>query len=143
LRAPARGEYTSGMIGTHRQVRMSGEFEFDRPLPSTTFGDRIDWVSQSAALALIVAAEREPDALPRALAESDGLFLPQGMHAIAVEPDLLVRFSRRFGVEVEDYGQALTPRSMVHATMPEIVIVSNTPLANRPPPRLPEPPPTH
>ena len=56
----------------------------------------------------------DPDALPLALAESSGLLLLQGMDAIAEEPALLVRLSRIFGPEVEDYRQTLTARHMVH-----------------------------
>ncbi len=59
---------------------------------------------------------------------------------MAEAPDLLVRFSRIFGPEVEDYRDNLTPLNMVHASVPEILVLSNTPPVSRQPPRLPDPP---
>jgi len=68
------------------------------------------------------------------------LLLIQNMQAMADAPDLLVRLSRIFGPEVEDYRDNLTPSHMVHATVPEIFVVSNTPPVGRQPPRRPDPP---
>jgi taurine dioxygenase len=62
------------------------------------------------------------------------------MGAMAGDPGLLLRLSRIFGPEVENYRLTSTPQNMVHATVPEIFIVSNTPPASRPPPALPDPP---
>jgi len=62
------------------------------------------------------------------------------MDAMADAPQLLVRLSRIFGPEVEDYRENLTPQNMVHATVPEIFVVSNTPPVGRNPPRRPDPP---
>jgi taurine dioxygenase len=115
-------------------------FELVRPLPGATFGGRLIPIGAGGALGLIEAAEREPDALPCALADCQGLMLIQDMGAIAETPELLVRLSRLFGPEVEDYRENLTPRHMVHETVPEIFLVSNTPPANRPPPAMPVPP---
>jgi taurine dioxygenase len=124
-----------------RQVRIMGSsFELVRPLPGATFGGRIHLPGDAGAGALIAAAEADPAALPRTLAESGGLLLLQGMQAMTGEPDLLVRLSRIFGSEVEDYRQTLTARSMVHETVPEIFVVSNIPPVNRAPPRRPDPP---
>jgi taurine dioxygenase len=78
--------------------------------------------------------------LPRALAESGGLLLLRGMDEMAGEPELLVRLSRVFGPEVEDYRRTLTPLNMVHETVPEIFLVSNIPPVSRLPPRPPDPP---
>ncbi len=85
-------------------------------------------------------AEADPEALPRILAESQGLLLVPGMHAMADDPNLLLRLSRLFGAEVENYRETLTPLHMVHDTVPEIFVVSNTPPASRPPPARPSPP---
>jgi taurine dioxygenase len=119
---------------------MGGGFELFKPLPDATFGGRLDLVGDTGAERLVAAAEAGPDALPRALAESGGLLLIQGMRAMAEEPDLLVRLSRLFGTEVENYRQNLTPLNMVHETVPEIFIVSNVPPVGRQPPRRPDPP---
>lgn len=119
---------------------MSGNFELIRPLAGATFGGRIRVAGGSGARETVLAAEAEPGALPRALAESSGLLLIPGMDAMTEEPELLVRLSRAFGPEVEDYRSNLTPLNMVHESVPEIFIVSNTPPAARLPPRRPDPP---
>ena len=119
---------------------MGSRFELVRPLPGASFGGRLRCPDSDDARALIEAAEKDPDALPRALAESSGLLLLPNMQAMTEEPELLVRLSRIFGTEVEDYRQTLTPRTMVHDTVPEIFVVSNIPPVSRPPPRRPDPP---
>jgi taurine dioxygenase len=86
------------------------------------------------------AAERDPDALPRILADCGGLLLLPNMGAMAENPELLLRLSLIFGPEVENYRHTLTPLNMVHETVPEIFLVSNTPPAARLPPARPEPP---
>jgi taurine dioxygenase len=112
-------------------------FELVRPLPSASFGGLIRHTGD--AHTLVAAGEAEPDALPRALAEAGGLLLIEGMDAMTDAPELLVRLSRIFGPEVEDYRNTLTPLSMVHRTVPEIFIVANKPPVSRPPPRRPDP----
>lgn len=117
---------------------MSGSFDLIRPLPGASFGGTLRIAGGAGAL--IDVAERNPDALPKALADSAGLLLLPAMTAMIDAPELLVRLSRAFGPEVEDYRQTLTSRNMVHPTVPEIFIVSNVPPVNRPPPRRPDPP---
>ncbi|HTC07490.1 MAG TPA: TauD/TfdA family dioxygenase [Acetobacteraceae bacterium] len=117
---------------------MSGSLELVRPLPGVGFGGRLSIAG--GAPALIDAAEHDPTGLARALADSSGLLLLPDMTAMIDTPDLLVRLSRAFGPEVEDYRQTLTSLNMVHPAVPEIFIVSNVPPVNRPPPRRPDPP---
>jgi taurine dioxygenase len=62
------------------------------------------------------------------------------MAAMAGDPGLLLRVSRLFGPEVENYRETLTPAHMVHPDVPEIFLVSNTPPALRAPPARPSPP---
>jgi taurine dioxygenase len=109
-------------------------------LPGANFGGQAVPEGNAGARRVVEAAEREPAALPRALAESGGLLLLRGMDEMAADPELLVRLSRVFGSEVEDYRRTLTPANMVHETVPEIFIVSNVAPVNRKPPRRPEPP---
>jgi taurine dioxygenase len=119
---------------------LSGSFELIRPLSDASFGGRVRLTSDAGARDFVAAAEARSAALPRALAESSGLLLLQGMHDMASEPELLVRLSRVFGSEVEDYRRTLTPLNMVHETVHEIFIVSNIPPVSRMPPRRPDPP---
>ena len=110
-----------------------------RPLPGAGFGGVFRFSDKADAHGLVAAAEAEPGTLPRALADCSGLLLLPGMQAMTDAPELLVRLSRIFGSEVEDYRHTLTPLNMVHPTVPEIFIVANRPPASRPPPRLPDP----
>jgi taurine dioxygenase len=119
---------------------MSGGFELLKPLAGAGFGGRMGLADGIGARRFVEAAESDPEALPAALAASAGLLLLPGMEAMAGEPELLVRLSRIFGVEVEDYRQNLTPLNQVHPTVPEIFIVSNVPPVSRQPPRRPDPP---
>jgi taurine dioxygenase len=119
---------------------LSGNFELCRPLSGAKFGGCVRLKGDGGAHRVIQVAEAEPDALPHALAKSGGLLLLQGMEEIIGEPELLVRLSRGFGTEVEDYRRNLTPLNMVHETVPEIFIVSNIPPVVRMPPRRPDPP---
>lgn len=113
------------------------------PLPNSPFGGLVrlrDTAAPDYTRAFIEAAEADPDALPDALASHEGLLLVPGLHAMRQEPELLVRLSRLFGPEVENYHETLTERSKVHETVKEILVVSNMPPASKPPPPLPDPP---
>jgi taurine dioxygenase len=111
---------------------MNAPIEISRPLPGAAFGAR-------ASLAKSPADEM-PEGLPQALADGGGLLLIQGLNEIKSDPALLVRLSRLFGPDVEDYRHLLTGRHMVHGTQPEIFLVTNTVPGSRPPPARPEPP---
>jgi taurine dioxygenase len=115
-------------------------FTLTRPLPGARFGGRVALAKGGDANAFVAAAEAEPETLPRMLAESGGLLLIPAMDAMREAPRLLVRFSRIFGHEVEDYRDNLTPLHMVHTEVPEILVVSNAPPVVRQPPKRPDPP---
>jgi taurine dioxygenase len=119
---------------------MSSSFELIRPLPGARFGGRVCLTGGGGARRVVQAAEADPEALPRALAHGSGLLLLPDMDEMIQEPSLLVRLSRIFGPEVEDYRRTLTAPNMVHETVPEIFVVSNMPPVNRLPPRRPDPP---
>jgi taurine dioxygenase len=122
---------------------MNNSFEIAWPLPGARFGGTVrnaGKAGESDPRAVIEAAEASPNTLPQALAQCGGLLLLTGMQAIAEDPALLVRLSRLFGPEVEDYRQTLTRSNMVHESVPEIFVVSNIPLVGRLPPPLPDPP---
>ncbi len=111
-----------------------------QPLPGANFGGLVEVAGIADARAAIAAAEAEPEALPAALCEARGFLLLRGMGAISEDPELLVRLSRLFGPEVEDYNQTLVKKSTVHRDVPEIFIVSNVPPVNKIPPARPNPP---
>ncbi len=100
-------------------------FTREAPLPGASFGAALRFDGDAGEI--VAAAERDAKALPAALAEAKGLLLIQGMGAIADDPDLLIRLSRIFGSEVEDYRHTLTDPKSVHVSVPEILLVSNMP----------------
>jgi len=103
-----------------------------KPLPGAAFGATVR-LRRSIA-------DQLPGDLPAALADAGGLLLLPGLGEITAQPELLVRLSKLFGPEVEDYRYTLTAATSVHAAVPEIFIVSNVPPVNRAPPPRPEPP---
>jgi taurine dioxygenase len=119
---------------------VTGPFNLEKPLPGASFGGTLSLIGVPGALPFIHAAEHAPETLPAALADAGGLLLLPGMQAMADDPAMLARLSRLFGSEVENYHQTLTPPHMVHETVPEILVLANTPPVNRQPPRLPDPP---
>ncbi|WP_428537041.1 TauD/TfdA dioxygenase family protein [Rhodopila sp.] len=128
---------------------MTDRFEPPQPLTGSGFGARLQLAGapaqqpiaeRHAARRVVEAAERDPKLLPAALADAGGLLLLPGLQAMADLPELLVRLSRVFGAEVEDYRHNLTAPNMVHPSVPEIFIVSNVAPVSRMPPRQPEPP---
>ncbi|WP_428490879.1 TauD/TfdA dioxygenase family protein [Rhodopila sp.] len=119
---------------------MTDRFEPPQPLTGSGFGARLQVAEAVGARRAVEAAERDPALLPAALADAGGLLLLPGLQAMADQPELLVRLSRIFGAEVEDYRHNLTPSNMVHPSVPEIFIVSNVPPVSRMPPPRPDPP---
>jgi taurine dioxygenase len=119
---------------------MASRFELESPLPGASFGGRVSLCDGAGAEAFVQAAEAEPETLPRALHECGGLLLVPGMGAMASAPALLLRLSQVFGPEIENYRQNGTAANMVHPSVPEILVVANTPPVGRQPPALPDPP---
>ncbi|MBT5434337.1 MAG: TauD/TfdA family dioxygenase [Rhodospirillaceae bacterium] len=108
-----------------------------KPLPSATFGGLL---KTDGAAAFVATAEAEPRRLSTALNDGHGLLVLKGLHGIAGEPDLLLRLSRLFGSEVENYRLTATEPNLVHAGIPEILVLSNMAPHNRMPPAQPDPP---
>ena len=63
----------------------------------------------------------------------------KGFGTITENPTLLVRLSRLFGTEVENYHETLTPHRLIHDNVAEILVVSNLPPMNFEVPVLPNP----
>ncbi|MBS0547595.1 MAG: TauD/TfdA family dioxygenase [Proteobacteria bacterium] len=119
---------------------MSSRFAIAGPLRNAAFGATAVLKQGNGARAVAEAMEAEPATLPAALADAGGLLLLRGLHEINDDPALLVRLSRIFGPEVEDYRHTLTNLSAVHTQVPEILLVSNLPPVGKAPPPRPEPP---
>lgn len=109
-------------------------------LPEANFGGLVTVEDAADLQAFVAALEAEPEALPQALNESQGLLLLKGLNQISSEPELLVRLSRLFGPEVENYHQTLTVENRIHDSVPEILVLADFPPSNRQPPPRPDPP---
>ena len=108
-----------------------------RPLPGTGFGGLVDFPEGADTEAAISAVEAAPDAFLDSFYAAHGLLVMSGMHAINDQPELLVRLSRVFGPEVEDYTETTITRNNIHPDVSEILVVSNVPPAT---PRVPAKP---
>lgn len=111
-----------------------------RPLPGASFGGLVEFPAGADTEAAIAAVEGAPDDFLQAFYAAHGLLVMTGMHAIHDRPELLVRLSRLFGPEVEDYRETTTLRNNIHPDVPEILVVSNVPPATPRVPALPDPP---
>ncbi len=111
-----------------------------RPLPGASFGAVVRFDRAGGSRAALAAAQANPDALPRALYACQGLLVLPEMGEISEDPAQLVRLSRLFGPEVENYRLTHADEGMIHPDVPEIFVVSNLAPANRQPPPRPDPP---
>ena len=107
----------------------NGGFEFG-PLAGASFGRVARFTGAPDARAAVAAAEAEPELLPRALHASQGLLLVPAMQGITEQPELLVRLSRLFGPEVENYHETLAEKTKLHESVAEILVISNMAPAN-------------
>ncbi|MEM7405326.1 MAG: TauD/TfdA family dioxygenase [Pseudomonadota bacterium] len=108
------------------------------PIPGAALGATLP-VQGSGDTALAYLEANGAAAL-NALHEADGLLVVPGWRELAAHPDWLVRISRVFGPEVENYHDTLTPVHMIHPDVGEILVLSNAPPCNQLPPPPPEPP---
>lgn len=67
-----------------------------------------------------------------------GLMVVRGLGALERAPELLVRISEVFGPEVENYHETLTSPRFFHDSVPQILVLSNLPPCNHPPPPKPD-----
>ena len=109
-----------------------------RCIPGSSFGAIVEFPQRPLATVL-TALEGQPDALLGALLESKGLLVLPKLAEIAIRPELLVRLSKLFGPEVENYHHTLSTKNLVHPEIPQILVLANQPPSNRQPPPQPEP----
>ena len=110
-----------------------------RPLADSSFGAIVDFENPDLT-ETVTALEADPDALLDALIVSQGLLVLPKVEAITNDPHLLLRLSRLFGPQVEDYRHTLSTGNLVHREVPQILVLANQPPSNRQPPPRPDPP---
>ena len=99
------------------------------------FGIRLEFASGDLEDVLASCSANADVILSRFYA-ARGLMLIEGMHGMFECPRALVKLSRLFGSEVENYHQTLTSPRFFHDSEEEILILSNEPPCNhRPPPK--------
>ena len=111
-----------------------------QPLPGAGFGGRVRFDDGVDTEVQIAALEAHPERLPGVLYDRNGLLVLSGVDAITKDPELLLRLSRLFGPEVENYHQTLSTPNLIHESVDQILVLSNLPPHNREPPPQPDPP---
>ena len=109
-----------------------------RTLPGATFG--VELIPNVRAQALVTQLEHDPKPVLDAFYEAHGLMVFRDLNDINDDCSLLVRLSRLFGSEVENYHKTLTPERLIHSQVPEVIVISNLPPMSFPVPDLPDPP---
>lgn len=109
------------------------------PLQPASFGvlAEIEAASTDAAVAAVLAGA---DEILSELHDAGGLMVVRGLAGLRHQPEELVRISRIFGPEVENYRGTLTAARFFHDQVPEVLVLSNMAPCNHPPPARPEPP---
>lgn len=107
------------------------------PLTKTAFGERIngDWPDARAAVDELTDPAFD---IARRLADADGLLVISGLSTLADEPHEYLRLSRAFGPEIENIRDTLTAPRFFHPDVAEIMVLSNKPGHDHPPPPRPE-----
>jgi len=124
----------------HAKARDASSCICVEPRAGTSFGARVHFQPDLDFVEVLERLERDAGALVGALYAANGLLVMPAVDAIRDDPQLLVRLSRLFGDEVENYHETQAPASKIHASVPEIFLVSNMPPALRQPPPQPDPP---
>ncbi|MEM7224401.1 MAG: TauD/TfdA family dioxygenase [Pseudomonadota bacterium] len=101
-----------------------------RPLEGASFGVLAEIAGPSPVETFIAAGAEIRDRLN----EAGGLMVVRGLGGLDKSPEALVRLSRVFGPEVENYRETLTGARFFHEAVPEILVLSNRPPCNHPPP---------
>ncbi len=104
-----------------------------QPLAHAGFGVRVEFAA-SGIDAIVETCTRRADAIRDAFYAAHGLMLIAGLHEIRNQSAALVELSRLFGPEVENYRETLTSQRFFHDSVNEILVLSNRPPCNHPPP---------
>lgn len=109
-----------------------------RPLDDVSFGHALDARGLSS-LAAIERFEADPAPLLSLFYAGNGLLVVKGLQDMAERAELLLRMSRLFGPEVENYRETITTDNFFHDSIDEILVLSNLPPCSFEPPPIPVP----
>jgi len=102
-------------------------------IEGSRFGTRLEFESRDLNAILRLCTDNAASILTEFYA-AGGLMVIRGLQEIRNHPQALVELSRLFGSEVENYHQTLTSERFFHDLIPEILILTNDPPCNHPPP---------
>ena len=106
------------------------------PIEGSRFGVRLEFETIDIGSILTICTNNAESILDSFYA-AQGLMVIKGLREIRNQPQALVELSRIFGPEVENYHQTLTGSRFFHDKVPELLILSNRPPCNHPPPPTP------
>ena len=106
------------------------------PLKQASFGTRVHVRASTARAAVDALVDPAFDVQAR-LADAGGLLVVSGLAALAEAPAEYIRLSRVFGPELEDIRATLTAPRFFHPDAAEIMVLSNKPGHDHPPPPRP------
>ena len=104
-----------------------------RRLTDAGFGIRLEF-DRADPDAIVATCANHAATILDAFYAAHGLMLISGLGEIRARPEALVELSRMFGPEVEDYRRTLTSPRFFHESVAEILVLSNRPPCNHPPP---------
>ncbi|MDH3387960.1 MAG: TauD/TfdA family dioxygenase [Gammaproteobacteria bacterium] len=106
------------------------------PIDGSRFGARLEFETTDID-AIVDICNRHAESILQGFYAAQGLMVIKGLQEIRKQPQALVELSRIFGPEVENYHETLTSPRFFHDTVPELLILSNRPPCNHPPPPKP------
>lgn len=107
------------------------------PLPNAPFGQRLTCGDHPVSSDELLRAGLNCQELLNA---ANGLLVIPDLADIADKPETFLEISRNFGTEVENVRETLTAERFFHDTVPEVMVLSNTPPCAHPPPPRSIPP---
>lgn len=102
-------------------------------IEGSRFGTRLEFETGDLDAILRLCTDNAASILKEYYA-AGGLMVIKGLQEIRNHPQALVELSGMFGPEVENYHQTLTSERFFHDSIPEILILTNDPPCNHPPP---------
>ncbi|MGD8838224.1 MAG: TauD/TfdA family dioxygenase [Gammaproteobacteria bacterium] len=109
-----------------------GELDFGE-LEGSSFGVLLEF-DEPDIDAIVARCAADAEGLRSRFHAAGGLMIIRGLQDIRQQPGALLELSRLFGPEVENYRETLTSPRFFHDSVDEILILTNAPPCNHPPP---------
>jgi len=113
--------------------KTSGQFPAVAAIEGSRIGCQLEFPTTDTE-SILDFCTKNAETLVDCLNRAGGLMVIKGLHEIRNHPQALVALSRLFGPEVENYRNTLTSERFFHESVDEILILTNEPPCNHPPP---------